>query len=485
MYNFPYLCELLLFEKMREFKTALFLAVFATCLLFCPSCQKGIGGYFPSTDADPLAKEKEYLHELMTEIYYWYNTVPRVNASSYESIEEYFDALLAPEDMTRHGYPWSWMAGGDYWNSVSTGVQTTYGISIDQALDYYNDYSIRVRYVFPGSPMAENGVKRGYELTHLNDIDIMSLIYSGAIPQLNAPSNKFTFRDYTGNSFSFNASQRVVSTRSYLSSMVFTSQDYSGLPHNVGYFHYYTFNANMLSDIHNAMSLFNEAGIRTLILDLRYNGGGDTNALDTLANYIAPSSAEGKVLSKRAHNAKYAALDDNPLATSIIKRRSNALNLDRLIVLTTRSSASASEILINGLTPLMEVVQIGSTTYGKPNGMYVYSYPVGDLNDPKFTPDYIFLPVCFFVVNSEGYGNFKNGLAPFHQRPDDLYHDFGLEDDWIQASLQYISTGTFPALPELKSKTRTNSSGYRIKGPEEYANYVTYIAAPPPIDVDK
>ncbi len=439
-------------------KRLLYIAIITASII--SACSKDSN---PNDSEDPLKKEKEYTLTVMNDIYYWYDQVPQnIKPGPIPTLEEYFDTLLSPVDR------WSWMMTGSEYKSMETGEYKIYGASFGQPIDYYNDYSIRVRYVFDNSPMSENGVKRGYELTHLNGIPVSTLIQNNTINTVLAQqSNTFTFKDYSGNSFTFSTSSRTVSTRSSLRTIVFTPSDFPGLPYNVGYFNYYTFNNNMLSDISSAMATFKNANIQELILDLRYNGGGDGDALEYIANLIAPETAQGQILGKRKHNNKYSAYDVNTATMTIINRNVNSLNLNRVIILTSPGTASASEVLLNGLRPLMNVIQVGRVTYGKPNGMYVIPYPESDYTNPT----YVLLPICFYTVNKNGYGAYENGLSPDHSRPDDLYHDFGKDEDWIKASLTYIATGSFTAFPPVSSNVESSKTLGRLKTDEEQINY--------------
>lgn len=412
---------------------------------------------------DLLKKEKDYTLTVMNDIYYWYDQVPQnIKPGPIPTLEKYFDTLLAPVDR------WSWMMNGSEYLSMETGEYKIYGASFGQPIDYYADYSIRVRYVFENSPMSENGVKRGYELTHLNGIPVSTLIQNNTINTILAQqTNSFTFKDYSGNSFSFTSSSRIVSTRSTLKTLVFTPTDFKNLPYNVGYLNYYTFNNNMLSDITSAITLFKNSNIRELILDLRYNGGGDGDALEYLANLIAPETSQGQIIGKRKHNSKYAAYDVNTATMTIVNRTSNSLNLNRIIILTSAATASASEVLLNGLRPIMNIIQVGRTTYGKPTGMYVIPYPESNYTNPT----YVLLPICFYTVNKNGFGAYENGISPDHSRPDDLYHDFGVDEDWIKASLTYITTGTFTAFPPVASHAFTTEKEVKFYNPENNENY--------------
>lgn len=412
-------------------------------------------------------KQYKYVNDIMHDIYYWYKGVPSsISAINYVNIFDYFDAHLVSEDR------WSWMMTGEDYLDSGAGISTSYGASYSQAIDYYNDYGIRARYVFPNTPLSEKGVKRGWELTHLNGTPVMDLVRAGTFnSEMDKTTNSFTFKNLEGTSTTFTASSRVISTRSFLKTEVYTADQFPGLPYSVGYFNYYTFNKNMLSDIEEAMATFKTAGIKALILDLRYNGGGDGEATALLANYIAPSSAEGKVVARREHNDRYSQYDNVESTTTKVKRIAGSLNLDRIFILTSKGTASASEVILNGFDPLMNVIQVGSTTYGKPNGMYVLPYPEEDYDNP----DYVFLPICFFSVNSTGQGHYVDGIVPDQSRPDDLYHDFGVNEDWVKSCLTYISTGSFPALPPKPATAISTDFRGKMSVDEDSPNYGKYV----------
>jgi hypothetical protein len=89
----------------------------------------------------------------------------------------------------------------------------------------------------------------------------------------------------------------------------------------------------------------------------------------------------------------------------------SSLRVERLVVIATRASASASELLINGLTPFLPVVIVGDRTYGK---------PVGQCGLPFC--DKVFAPVAFSMVNARGEGDYFDGLPVDCAAADDTGH---------------------------------------------------------------
>ena len=156
----------------------------------------------------------------------------------------------------------------------------------------------------------------------------------------------------------------------------------------VGYLHYTSFTLDSCEELTDVFRDFRNEGIDDLVLDLRYNGGGYLMTEQVLASMLAPVSAvEGeKVFFQEVYNATLSEnLKDGPVRfqTGFVFQNNGSLqvvstaglnpDLPRLYVLVTRASASASESLIGGLRPYMDVVVIGEQTYGK----YCAGYLIG------------------------------------------------------------------------------------------------------------
>ena len=210
----------------------------------------------------------------------------------------------------------------------------------------------------------------------------------------------------------------------------------NGAPVKVGYIDYTQFVNYSFADLSTAFARFNNAGIGELILDLRYNGGGSVATSRDLASMIGGTQLAGQLFAYLRFNDKQSA--------STTQVRFNAADvpfaqpmpggLQRLIVLTSGGTASASELLINGLKPFIDVVLIGDTTYGKPYGFV-------PRDDCGITYD----AVNFESLNSLGVGNFTSGFAPTCAVPDDFTHQLGdAGEGRTHAALSYIATGQCP-----------------------------------------
>lgn len=109
-------------------------------------------------------------------------------------------------------------------------------------------------------------------------------------------------------------------------------------------------------------------GVTDVVIDLRYNGGGYVSVAEKFANFLVKSSANGQVMMKQEFNDKYKSWN----STETFKKL-GSLNINRIYFIVSKSTASASELLINNLKPYMDVVLLGQTsTYGKPVGYFPF-----------------------------------------------------------------------------------------------------------------
>lgn len=401
---------------------------------------------FDSDDKDkPMDKDstavKTYVNQLMKQFYYWADQIPSSVTMKGNSVAKYFESCLVSKDR------WSWMMNGLSYNSMETGISTSYGFHIAQPIDYFKDYDVYITYVDKNSPLGKAGVTRGWQLTHIAGTDVATLIKNDRFyDEIGKTSNSFTFKKPDGTSVDLNLSQTSFQSNSVTLSKVFTAADCDKLSKSakVGYILYTTFNSNMKNEIASTLNQMKTDGITDLILDLRYNGGGDLDVCTEIASYLAPATADGKVFVTLSHNLANKKEDKS----YNIKRTGNSLNLDRLFIITGKGTASASESMVNCLSPYMDIQNVGGQTYGKPNGMYVFLYPQ---KAKEKDVDYAFLPICFYCVNADGKADYDNGIIPKNKRYDDLYHDFSGEEDLIKACLNYIATGSYPELPGTKA----------------------------------
>ena len=191
------------------------------------------------------------------------------------------------------------------------------------------------------------------------------------------------------------------------------------------------FRATTADEIDVAVQSLADAGISELILDLRYNGGGFTRVARQLASQIAGQAFVGQVYSSRIFNDKYS--DNN--VDQLIEPQALNLNLSRLVVLATQDTASASETLINGLAPLIDVVVIGMPTEGKPFTSVAQDYCGKRLN-------------AMSTITTNGVGeSVLEGIQPTCTVADDFLAPADSVDDALTgAAFAYLQFGACPAV---------------------------------------
>lgn len=433
-----------------------------------------VAAMFTLTSCDPLEKYsdgeddiktlKNFVNDMMKEYYYWADEMPSGNASA-TKVEDYFESKLVAKDH------WSWMMDGDTFRELMTGVSTSsYGFHFVQPIDHFGDYGVYISYSDPASPVGKEGIGRGWRLTHINGVATADCIKNNTFyDEIGKMSNKFTFLSPENVSKEVTLTQSSFKAKTVNKTAIFTKSDFAALKSTdkVGYIHYTDFTASLKDEIMNALQEMKQQGVTDLILDLRYNGGGDLELCEDICSRIAPGSADGKKLCTLSHSSANRALDE----TYKIKRDSKSLNLNRLFVIMTKGTASASEVVINCLSPYMDVHTVGRTSYGKPNGMYLFAYPTINVNSSSEYHKvlYGFLPICFYTLNSNGKADYDNGITPENVRYDDVYKDFSAKEGMIAACLQYIATGSYPLENDLytASSATKSSAGIPLRLPEE------------------
>ena len=223
----------------------------------------------------------------------------------------------------------------------------------------------------------------------------------------------------------------------------------------VGYLTFETHNGVSEKQLVDAFTTFKQEGVTDLVLDMRYNGGGLLYVASQLAYMIAgPQTTSGKVFERLQYNSKlgssnpimfrntaYGFSSPDPIAAGTPLPY---LGLQRVTVLSTNGTCSASESVINGLRGAdIEVIQIGGATCGKPYGFS----PVPNCGTTYFS-------IEFKGVNNKGFGDYADGFAPTCQVSDDLSRPVGdPAEGLLAAALAYRTNRSCPA-PSGQSSAR-------------------------------
>lgn len=381
---------------------------------FLYSCEK---------DPDPVPDDytmderaRDGLYDLMKYAYLWYTSMPTVKLSDYDNPGELLDALrYRPTDK------WSFVS--DYDSFIASMQGSFVGHGIRMSLD--NSNIVRVASLYEGSDLWPNGVRRGWIVREINDTPIAPILISGndaAYSTLLGPStagitNKFLFEKPDGTTVTLNSTKSSFTINSVTSAKILDLA--SG---KTGYLAFETFIDPSEQELNEAFAVFKANNVTDLIIDLRYNTGGYMDIAQQLSSLVMKPADTTKICYKLQYNGLVGP-DWNESYKFI--RTESPLGLDRVVFITSRSSASASEVVINSLKPYVSVTLVGDTTYGKPAGMNIWGYPFPTNSVPDPDYKYVFAPITFEYVNASDEGRFYEGMEPDVLAADDITRDFG------------------------------------------------------------
>ncbi len=309
------------------------------------------------------------------------------------------------------------------------GISTRYGftqrtIEINGA----GDIVMAILLVEPDSPAGLAGMKRGDIVNGINGIILNAGNVDAAFAGLSNETVTLSFVSENDEVLTQlgdkTMTRAVVASNPVHFQKVFN--DIGGK--KVGYLLYNQFSDSFNDELNAAFAIFKSEGINELVLDLRFNGGGSGLATTYLASMIYAQAGSG-VLYETKFNSKHSQFNEadvfqnnltikNTNLDNIGEEPVNRLNtLDRLYVLTSGSTASASELVINGLKPYMSSVKlIGTTTFGKNVGSITfYDAPDSDfLSEEDANPShkYAMQPICIQVFNKNGESDYTQGFEP-------------------------------------------------------------------------
>jgi C-terminal processing protease CtpA/Prc len=254
------------------------------------------------------------------------------------------------------------------------------GITLSNGIEY-NLYFVpgsdseifgAITLVLNNSVASDLGLQRGQIFRAVNGENLTSTNY---IDLLSATNYTLNFADYDTNetdepaddTVTLNDENASLSLVTYTENPVHKTEvlDVSGI--KIGYLMYNAFNSNFNSELNNVFSDFNAAGVTELVIDLRYNGGGSVQTAAYLGSMVTGGNI-GDVYSKLFYNENLSNNNQEFLFTNSIEGVGaiNSLNLSKVYILTTKKrTASASELVINSLSPYIDVIVIGENTVGK------------------------------------------------------------------------------------------------------------------------
>ncbi|MCQ2252524.1 MAG: S41 family peptidase [Bacteroidales bacterium] len=381
-----------------------------------------------------------------TEDYYlWSPGSYDVDVHDYDSPQDLFEDFRHPDD--RFSFVTSEYSKVE---SEMSNEYVTDGINYRLYTDGEDYVIAMVQYVYDNTPAAEAGVRRGFVIKEVNGTRLTKGNYQKLLNESScvygyteARVNDQNVIDYSG---TIKNTPTIVKRQCSINPVLksFALQQ-DGL--RVGYMLYDSFTKSA-DEIIEAVEKLKNQGVTELVLDLRLNGGGYITSLNALASMIVPSGNGGKLFFQSTYNdlltKYYSQRDGADFDKEFFASNLPNLELKRLFVLTSKSTASASEELISGLKPYMPVTLIGKNTYGK----FTSNILLNDQDDEGADSDGI--PYSEWAVylcvgsckNSIGEMNFKDGFQVDYDVRDTYMKELGDPDEpLLQKALQLIEGG--------------------------------------------
>ncbi|MDG2498080.1 MAG: S41 family peptidase [Flavobacteriaceae bacterium] len=372
--------------------------------------------------------------------------------NGYETPEELFESLVYDRETVDR---FSWITS-DYiaLEQQFSGVTKTNGAEFNF---YYipgstSDVFGIVRMVQPNSNASTNNLVRGQIF---NKIDGISLTEDNLQTLLGSENYTLHLATYNNNGTEIqdddnltDGTETITLTKTIFSeNPIFKSEIFSLNNENVGYLMYNGFVADYDGQLNTIFAEFQAQNIQHLILDLRYNPGGSVNSASVLGSMITGISNE--VFAKLQYNSDLQNNNRNYNFTSTLSDgvSINTVGLNKVHVITTGSSASASEMIINSLRSYIDVVQIGTTTVGKSQAS-VTLYDSPDYSRQGANPGHLYAvqPLVAITVNKDNEAVPSTGLIATIEVKENVsnYGVLGeVNEPLLAAALASVGTGRF------------------------------------------
>ena len=395
--------------------------------------------------------------------------------NSFGTPEALFNHLLVAPEIDRYSVIFS-----DYTalEQALSGTQKNNGVDYELRLKNGSTTEVFgwVRYILPNSDAASKPIARGDIFYAVNGISLTTSNFRSLLGQDNYTLNMADFDNgaITPNGLSVSLTKTTFSENPVYERKVITQGS-----QKVGYLMYNGFYGAYETELNNAFAFFQGEGITHLVLDLRYNSGGSVNTATRLASMIT-GQFNTQIFAKQQWNYKLESILNpeqllNRFTATLNNGSSiNHLNLDKVYVLTTKRSASASELVINGLKPYIDVIQIGDATAGKNVGsITVYDSPTFRKQNVNPTHKYAMQPIVLKIANNDNFSDYVDGLPATVEQLEDI-GNLGVigetSDPLLNTALNYIQTnGRIRILqPDKIFQHFEDSKSMRLFGTEMY-----------------
>ncbi len=473
---------------MKTKQNVLIILAFFSATLAITSCKKNLTDN--TSPVLPSTTVKGWIYNNMQYWYYWTSQMP-ANPDTTLQTEPFFYSLLYNGT---DGDRFSWIEP-DYTTLINelNGVtkEAGYDFRLYLASGSSTDVIGQITYIKKGSPAETAGLKRGDIFPEINGTQLTT-------------SNYRTLLGATGSSYTLRVQHYDPVTKTLLADQVYNlnpvqlAEDpvlldtvYTYNDKKVGYMVYNFFSPGVGTstaydeEVNNVFTNFKSNGVNEVVLDLRFNGGGAISSAINLASLLVPAYTSSKIFVNFQYNTQVQAdiikepsLGESYLHQKFVSKTSNiGNNLTRLYVLTSNGTASASELIINGLRPYMDVILVGDTTYGKNVG----SVTITDTKNTSNT--WGMQPIVLKLTNSFGQSDYTHGFAPNPDNydPDNHFYLFPLGDTrepLLYKALYMITNGGLKSAQWLPSMASKEIKGANRLNPYKTSMYLSPEMSP-------
>ncbi|WP_310555830.1 S41 family peptidase [Flavobacterium sp.] len=272
-----------------------------------------------------------------------------------------------------------------------------------------------VKYILPNSDASTKAIQRGTIFYAVNGTPLTISNYRSL---LGSDSYTLNFADYDSGNITPNGQSVALTKTAFSENPVLIKKVIPVGAKKVGYLVYNGFYGEYETELNAAFAYFKSENVTDLVLDLRYNGGGSIDTANRLGTMIT-GQFSGQIYAQQQWNPKIQPRLNPNESINIFETTTrngaaiNSLNLSKVYILTTRNTASASELVINCLDPYINVVQIGTTTTGKNVGsITMYDSPTFRKENVNPNHTYAMQPIVLKIVNKNGFGDYTQGISP-------------------------------------------------------------------------
>ncbi len=385
---------------------------------------------FTHSQTDEVIEENRLVDFRMNDVYLWYREIPDIDHAEYDSPESLLSHLIYDQ-----GDKWSFIMTAKEFDDFIKGEFIGIGVSLEYAKD---NSSFQIVKVTEDSPANKVGIKRGDKILAINNRKIAEIEDLKRVVGERKLGAKVELRveDLDNNVKDITLYTEVVLIKTVTKKSTFTNDIAPNK--KVGYLHFSSFIEPAFDELKDTFTTFKEARITDLILDLRYNGGGRLDVATYLASLIKGNYQQGQIFSQSFNNR------GERTFVNYFSDEAEAINIGKLVVITSPSTCSASESVINGLRPFINVTLVGSDTCGKPFGFQPW----------KFGEKYLFA-VSFESLNSLWEGEYYNGINADCEVDDNFKEEIGSSEDILFKEAKYVIYNGKCSNIQSRSKRRT------------------------------